>query len=316
MIHAYAIEPQVVVGWSEPRSYRFVWDKFGIGTPRVLLEFPVARWQDEVMTVAAREGLSELRWKRLDELLLVLRKGKVRRPGQAYDDAVSWLENAEVEHDRRRFLVIPHPFAAIVAMANPRGHSAVIAEANLGRANDPRWAVATAATPSREAHALASAVAAMLHNCTELHIVDPHFGPENRRHRVVLETLSQVAASSAGRSLKVTVHCSNKSTLGFFEEKAAEIAQRLPTGVTVFFKRWAERDGGERFHNRYLLTDIGGVTFGGGLDEAPPRQRASQTEDINLMDKSQYERRWRQFAGGRVQLALIDQPKSIRGQGV
>jgi len=302
MIHAYAIEPQVVVGWSEPRSYRFVWDKFGIGTPRVLLEFPVARWEDEVMTAAAGEGLSELRWKRLDELLLILRRGKVRRTGQAYDDTAPWLENAEAEHDR-------HPFAAIVAMTNPRRHSAVIAEADLGRPNDPRWAMATAATPSREPGALASAVAAMLDNCTELHIVDPHFGPENRRHRVVLEALLQVVASSAGTSLKVTVHCSCKSTLSFFEGSAARMAQRLPKGVTVFFKRWAERDSGERFHNRYLLTDIGGVTFGVGLDEGDE----TQTEDINLMDKDQHERRWKQFAGVSPPYDLIDEPTEVRG---
>jgi hypothetical protein len=302
MIHAYAIEPLVVVAWSERRAYRFVWDKFGIGTPRVLLDLPVA-WEADVMTAAAGERLSELRMKRLDELLLTLRKGKVHRPRQAYKDAASWLENAEVEYRRL-------PFAAIIAMANPRRHSAVIVETDLGDPKDPRWAVPTAATPPRTAPALAGAVTAMLANCAELHIVDPHFGPETRRHVAVLKALLRVAASSSGAAFKVTVHCSDKSTLSFFETSAASMSRWLPHGVTVSFKRWEQRPGGEKFHNRYLLTDIGGVTFGVGLDEG----KVTQTEDINLMNAAQYALRWSQFAGARVSLDLVDEPTPILGR--
>jgi hypothetical protein len=29
---------------------------------------------------------------------------------------------------------------------------------------------------------------------------------------------------------------------------------------------WKERENGERFHARYILTDIGGVRFDAGLD--------------------------------------------------
>jgi len=37
------------------------------------------------------------------------------------------------------------------------------------------------------------------------------------------------------------------------------MAARLPSTQTVSFRRWTTRDGGEFLHNRYVLTDLGGV---------------------------------------------------------
>ena len=91
------------------------------------------------------------------------------------------------------------------------------------------------------------------------------------------------------------------------------MARRLPPGMILKFKRWSE-NGGEKFHNRYLLTDHGGVTFGIGLDEN--EGNADQTEDINLMDRNQYLLRWAQYTNGSGQLSLVDEPVSIpSGQG-
>lgn len=83
---------------------------------------------------------------------------------------------------------------------------------------------------------------------------------------------------------------------------------RIPTGVTLNFKRWSERPNGEKFHNRYLLTDIGGVIFGVGLDAGS----ASQTDDVNLMDAVQFLKRWGQFNGA-CAFDLVDEPKAVVG---
>ena len=304
MIHAYAIEPEVAVAWCDRTAFRFVCDKFGLGTPRMLLELPkFSKWKRAAFQAAATQDLSELDRTRLAEIFKLLGERRVRRDGSVYNGDISWLENAEAEYGR-------HPFAAIIAMANPRNHEAVISETDLGNPGDVRWNKPMATTPSRDARALAEAVSAMLENCSELHLVDPHFGPENRRHRVVLEKLLTAAMSGRDSTLRVILHCSNKSTLEFFQESTARMESRLPDGITLYFKRWNERDGGEKFHNRYILTDLGGVTFGIGLDAGED----TQTEDVNLMSAEQYRLRWEQFAGQDDRLDLIDEPAPISGR--
>jgi hypothetical protein len=52
------------------------------------------------------------------------------------------------------------------------------------------------------------------------------------------------------------------------------MAARLLSGVSVEFVRWRQKAGGDKLHNRYVLTDIGGVSLGVGLDEG---QRARPT---------------------------------------
>jgi hypothetical protein len=149
----------------------------------------------------------------------------------------------------------------------------------------------------------------MVENCDELHLVDPHFGPEMAKWRRVLERiLALVAARRSGLPSKICLHCRHKAKLDFFENEASAMAQRIPAGVTLSFKRWAERPGGEKFHNRYLLTDIGGVILGVGLDAG----NSGQTDDVNLMDAVQFLKRWDQFNGA-CAFDLADEPAAIVG---
>jgi len=59
------------------------------------------------------------------------------------------------------------------------------------------------------------------------------------------------------------------------------------------------------------LTDIGGVTFGVGLDEGD----AGDTDDIQLLDRAQYEKRWSQYASGKPAFDRPDPPVTIEGVG-
>ena len=81
-------------------------------------------------------------------------------------------------------------------------------------------------------------------NCKQLHLIDPHFGPENG-HRKVLEALMNVADHGPPPEV-VRVHCSAKTRLAFFEDEAAKMAGRLPAGATVEFVRWAPEDPEEK----------------------------------------------------------------------
>ncbi len=65
----------------------------------------------------------------------------------------------------------------------------------------------------------------------------------------------------------------------------------IPHGMCVRLVRWRQKDGGEKLHNRYILTDKGGVSLGVGLDDGTP----GETDEIKLLDEETYKFRWKQY---------------------
>lgn len=78
-----------------------------------------------------------------------------------------------------------------------------------------------------------------------------------------------------------------------------ELARRLrqlrdviPENGKLRIIRWRERDGGERFHRRYVLTENAGLNYEGGLDE---EVGADQTTDVATLDRQHHEERWDEY---------------------
>jgi hypothetical protein len=302
VIHAFALAPELVATWGRWEEFRFIHDKFGLGTPRVLLELPAfSKWKKAVYGAAIHLKLSQVDMKRVEELFRLLGERKCRRHDSVYDGILTWLENAEHEFDRK-------PFAAIIARQNPHSHHGVLVFEQLG-AGCPRWACKVGASPPRTSEALAAALSPMLMNCKQLHLVDPHFGPENLRHRKFLAALMNVLVDHGPPPEVVRVHCSQKTPLAFFEEEAAKMAGRLPAGAAVEFVRWSQKTGGEKLHNRYVLTDVGGVILGVGLDAGEP----GETDDLVLMPREQYELRWSQYVTADGTFNCVDRPSKVTG---
>ncbi len=300
MIHAFALEPKLVATWARRQEFRFIHDKFGLGTPRVLLELPAfSKWKRAVYTAAIELPLSQEDMKRIEELFRLFGEHKYRRADSVYEGLITWLENAEREYDRK-------PFAGIVASANPRHHAGVLVEHQLGEGN-PQWECKLGA--ARTPEALALTLSAMLTNCRQLHLVDPHFNPQKDRHRLVLEALMNVVAGNGPSPDVIRVHCSDGCSLRFFEQEAAKMASGLPVGVTVEFVRWSEKRGGEKLHNRYVFTELGGVMFGVGLDAGD----IGQTDDVVPLPRAVFERRWHQYVTNDGSFDEIDRPSPVVG---
>ena len=72
-----------------------------------------------------------------------------------------------------------------------------------------------------------------------------------------------------------------------------DFAGHFPLKQEITIRRYDELDQGEKLHNRYVLTDLGGVHMGYG----PVEGNEGQSDDINILDRQQYEKRWRQYIG-------------------
>jgi len=303
MIHEYALEPELVATWIDRQDGRYFIEKFGLGQPRIVSRYPKC-WKK--LAWDALQSDNEIEKKRLEELLARLGETTVKRPGAQWNPEASWLGNSVAEHARV-------PFHAILARHNPPRLTHVLVADELDDTT-PLWAEPRGLSVSRSARQLAAAVAAMLRNAKEIVFVDPHFGPENRRHREPLQAFLRAALDHRPGALpdRVEVQCSvdDRVSESFFREECQRRLPRMvPRGLRVDLVRLRWRPGGERLHNRYILTDIGSVTFGVGLDQGD----AADSDDIQLLDRPQHELRWAQYAGESPAFDRPEPPVTIEG---
>jgi hypothetical protein len=304
VIHAFGLEPGLLVRWVLGGELRFIREAFGLGTSRAMLEIrKFHKWKRQVLELAA--DLTERERKQVDELVELFEESRFfRHDAAAYDGTITWLENAEREHLRR-------DYRGILATDNPRRNPAVLVAERI-EPTDERLCCPSRLTAARTAEAIAHALGPMLSNCHVLHLVDPHFGPENARHRQVLLAL----CDRLNDEVTVHVHCGVASdapvtpSRGFFEQSAETMASRLPSNVVVRFVRWTQRPGGDRLHNRYVMTPLGGVMLGIGLDAG----KEGETDDLLLLSREQYRRRWTQYAMNDGTFQVVDRPAEVRGK--
>ena len=288
MIHEYALEPELVATWTDPSDCRYFKESFGLGQGRVVSRYP-KRWKRLVWDAFC--GNNDLAQKRLEELLVHLSERMVRRSNIQWDaNSTSWLENAEREHDR-------YPFHAILAQTNPERHTHVLTESEMGDDSATRWPVRRGLSVKRSAVEMAEAVAPMLKCSSVVIFIDPYFGPERPRYRYPFEAfLERMLRQRPGEEPeRIEVHTSAENTgeEKFFREACTKnLCRWIPDEIPVLVRRLKQKQGGERLHNRYILTDLGGVAFGTGLDEGDE----GETDDITLMDRDQYELRWSQYS--------------------
>lgn len=279
MLYEYALEPDLLSNW---KDFRYFTEKFDIAQGRLISRYP-KRWKKIVYDSLANCG--EIERKRIEEGLLQIDARMLKRH-HSWERQQDWLANAEAEHERR-------PFRAIVARLNARQQDFVLEGDNLTD-NHPLWKGNTSPIVPRTVQEMAACVALLLRASKEILFIDPHFGPENARHRRPLEAfLAAILEQRCDEPpKKVEVHLSAKSESKFFEDECKRrLPNIVPNGIKVRLVRWQQRDGGEKLHNRYILTDRGGVGLGVGLDDGTP----GETDEFKFFDDAVRERRWKQF---------------------
>jgi len=247
------------------------------------------------MVYEALSGVGDLERKRIEEALARMDQRILGRVSD-WDPALGWLSNAEAEHKRR-------PFHAIVARANPNRNSAVLEVDDIDETN-PLWKCRTEITVPRVARDMADAVGSLLRIGREIVFVDPYFSPDKPRYRNSLrEFLCIVLADRIQvQPTRIEVHTSDRLGADWFADECKRLLPPLiPRGLSVRFVQWRQRQSGEKLHNRYILTDIGGVSFHSGLDEGEP----GETDEISLMDAEAYRFRYDQYAGGSPAFDLV-----------
>ena len=292
MLREYAVEPELAATWSDRKEARYFRDQFGLGSPRIISRYP-GGWKKQVWAAWKGNGSDTAR-KRMEELLNNLSEVMVRRRDSTWSPDTDWLSNAVREHRRR-------PFHAILSRSNLDRNPRILVPDDL-EGDSALWAVERGPTIPRQAEAMADALRDMLHLATTIVFVDPYFAPDNRAFVRVLSACLDACRPPGrvpGRYLGVLVITSGgrdqDPAREYFEAACREeLPARLPMDQPVTIRRVVRRPGGERLHDRYVLTEHGGVSFPAGLDES---RDGSGSVDLHLLTREQYLQRWLQYSG-------------------
>lgn len=298
MICEYALEPELVATWHTDPHYRHFIKNFGFdpddghATGRVVAQYP-SNWKKRVWDAfRTNSGSSAGFFVKKERILVLLEQlGRIhaRRSGDSYiwNNQCTWLKNAEEEDER-------HQFHAILA-CNPSDNPQVICGEDVLPGMDPLplWSVPREEPVLRTAASMATHLEPMLRCATRILFIDPHFRPSEQKFRNPLKQfLKIICDGSRDVTLEYhTMHNDKKPAWNDFLDKCQKyLPSLIPHGFTLTVRRWEERDDNDhrdkrkkerddnenewdeweerKLHNRYILTDIGGVGIPNGLDES------------------------------------------------
>jgi hypothetical protein len=292
MFFEYALEPGVVSSWDRAR---FFLDAFGPSKGRFLAEYP-RHWKKMVY-----EELScgDVEKKRITERLRGFdKRAFLRRVDAPYDRSRPWIENAHCEHQRE-------PFRAIVAVSRA-GQPHVLDAADVDDRNE-LWRVQTGQLVPRDPMAFVRALDLLLRKSRQVILIDPYFRADQNEKTRALAAFCDVVG--AGTSL--AVHCSDKGASYDYSMREAQrvLPKIIPFGVSVAIYCWKERHGGRRLHNRYLLTDLGGVNFGDSIEHGG----TGHEDHLSILDDTSRTALWKDYVGAEPAFDLAGPPCTFVG---
>lgn len=255
MIHEFAIDPSILNNW---KDFRYFWDQCGVSQARMISDFPRS-WG--LMVYQACEESADRKLKEIEVLLTRGIGKKLIRLRRPFDESKNWLENAYAQHNVQ-------PFKAVVAAENPR-HLPYVLVADDVHNNVPFWNVPNQIWVKRKAADMAQRLALFLKASSEFVFIDPYFNPTDPDFCCSLEHFL-IQLSSCRYIKRIEYHTSDRRCLknDFERNCRIRLPRIIPRGVEVRFVQWKQRHPGKDIHDRFILTDIGGIGFGAGLSTA------------------------------------------------
>ncbi len=288
MIHEYAVDPNSLSSFNE------IWqalEQFGVENGRLVVECPKRWWAIVKQNLEqAQETLPAEEFKVLEDRCHNLRhSGKLtRRRGLQFDgQQASWIRGLATEHSTR-------PFRAAIQL-NTEDRSVdipVLSRFDLHDGN-PLWQVERSVYVSRDEHELAVAAIPLLAISTDMLFIDPYFSAEPR-HCIGLSAMLNGAIKGGAKPQRLEVHTKTTAATPHLSEQIhLLVVAKVRDCPAITVVRWTQREGGERLHDRFILTDRGGLEIPGGTDGS--RKTVGESTNVHLLNQRTYEFRWQQY---------------------
>ncbi len=277
MFKEIAVDPAAVA--ASYLQFNHIIDRFGIPEGRLIAAFP-SKWKRLVYEAASAQLKGHLDLKRIEERLRKLPQTALlsrERPGQGC--AEDWVRAAIEEHRRL-------PFDAVVA-APDVGEPGFLQPADVS-VEHPSFATNRQWHVRRDAASMADCCGPLWSSSSHIKLVDPHFDASSRRFkRPFLEFMRRARPGSL-----VDIFRGDQIDIQqYLNGVQRALAETAPEGIVLrlFIRPHYP------MHNRFVLSDVGGVSFQIGLDDDATGERP---EDIvTVLQNDVWSREWTTYAG-------------------
>jgi hypothetical protein len=255
MVYEFAISPSLCKNY---KDLQFFLQTFGRGEGRLFSDIPRKKWLRLArQEIKASENGQVMKKRLVAAVERLSRKALYKRNYLPDAGQRPWLDHAIAAHRDR-------PFKAILIECYT-GHEACIISCEQDFIDDSRWTIPQDSAVKRTAPEMIQAIRPMLDCAGEVVLIDRNFDPGKFRWRQFLMGLTDVLS---GRTFspsigKIDFHFGDGISIDHLQFLCSnQISGNLPDGMKINFFIWPR----DQLHDRYVLTDVGGVRFGIGLD--------------------------------------------------
>jgi hypothetical protein len=185
------------------------------------------------------------------------------------------------------------PFKAVITKETAQDTACFLAVDDIAP-HTPLWTVERERKVPRTVDALVAVVAPLLRISSRILFIDRMYHPASERWRDVLAQMVKSACDDQVKFPALEYHCGIESDefskseelrkADFKRECERYLLDIMPLRAAMTIIRWDRHHRGDFFHDRYVLTDRGGVRVGWGLD----RGKTGETTDVCLLDDAIY----------------------------
>ena len=294
MIYEYAIDPEC-----DQNTLWQALSQFGIHRGRILCECPSNFRKKLKKAIHAAAGDDHVERDILvAQFEQMLDEGWfIKRPVSAYDPTQdTWIQRILPEHQRQ-------PFRGLIC-DGPKELDCVLTKYDLRDAN-PFWFVDQTPIVQRTANDIAQAFAPLGRISTDLLIIDPFFG-EHPHDFASIPAIIEASNSEQTPLQRVEIHTVheplNSKRKGMAEIRKSvehalgtEFRCTLPKSLRIRVFVWETVNEGDNFHDRYILTNLGGVGVSLGLDVGKNDGLRDHMNTVFLLSPKLYQLRKDQF---------------------
>lgn len=276
MIKEFAVEPTAIT--RSFLDFSYIVEKFGIWEGRVISEFPKT-WKRQVYEAAKAQHSGTKQYLQIEDKLRRLPKGvllSLARPGAEGE----WLSVVLAEHGR-------NAFHAMIT-SNPSDNPCVVAIDDF-TGDHPLLDITREKIIARTPEGITQACAFLLRTAKHVKLVDPYFDFSKKEYRGPFEAfLLQLKPNTI-----LEIFCGNGvAKTELLRQAQLHIPRVLPPQIKIRLISWAV----EPMHNRFVLTNFGGMKFGVGLNAA--KEGKVQEDEASLLVPGVWQTRWAQYVGG------------------
>ena len=310
MYQEYAVEPAAI--GSNWETFRYLIEKFGFQEGRLVSRFP-AKWERLVIEAASAADVGDIAFSRITEKLRKAKENNVKiiNSGREYDPNLgSWTANARASH-------VVKPFHAIIAQGNYK-EDKIVAPEDLEEDHPLMIASKRSRSVPRTSKRLVKAFLPLLLSAREVDIVDPFFGLRKPKCRSLLKLLLSSMFKSRKnkeKNLPIRIHFrrdgGEPSEQSLLKNARKWVRDLIPKGFELHLYEWRQKPGGEKFHDRFLLCDCGGLIVGPGFEAVGQHESAT----ITLLDYQHVQELRGNFAVGATVYDKVGNAVRIKSNG-